>query len=52
MNLAQQLEFRWARRANNEIPVERNRLHVRQLWSYRIMSFRISRGLIVLFFLK
>ena len=32
----QQLEFRWARRANNETRVERNRLHFRQhLWSYR-----------------
>ena len=32
---AQQLEFRCVRSTNNEAPVERNRLQVRQLCSYR-----------------
>ena len=34
-NNAQQLRFRWARRANNETEVERNRTYSDLLWIYR-----------------
>ncbi len=40
-HIAQQLRFRWARRANNETYVERNRIQSRLLWVYGAVMIRI-----------
>jgi hypothetical protein len=49
-NLIKQLEFRCVRSTNNETPVERNRLYVLQLWSYRKVLIENYKRQVSLFF--
>ena len=52
-NLIKQLEFRCVRSTNNETPVERNRLYVLQLWSYRkVLIENYKRQVSLFFFLE